>query len=129
MCQVNAELKLLVKERDTGTFVSMSLTGNLFCYSWKVINLHCERILLRVATLPCKVHYMEMLQAIKQKWQICVHFNSISIIPVPSPLHHYFSTTFALIFTEPESSYAQGTCKKTQECYKALKNIFVPAHV
>lgn len=74
----------------------MGLTGNLFCGSWKVINLHCERILLLVAILPCKVHYMEMLQAIKQKQRICLHFkldfhypilfSSVSLLP-----HHLLS--------------------------------------
>lgn len=89
-------IKTAGKNRDTGVFLSMGLTGNLFCCSWKVINLHCERILLLVAILPCKVHYMEMLQAIKQKQRIRLHFkldfyypillSSVSLLP-----HHLLS--------------------------------------
>lgn len=40
---INSELKLQVKNGDSGIFLSLSLTGNLFCSSWKVINLHCEK--------------------------------------------------------------------------------------
>lgn len=91
----------------------MGLTGNLFCCSWKVINLHCERILLLAAILPCKVHYMEMLQAIKQKQQICLHFKlnfhypilfSVSLLP-----HH-----LSFVFTEAGNWDTYGTWKKVQ---------------
>lgn len=126
MCQVNADLKLLVKEGDTGIFLSMSLTGNLLCYSWKVINLHCERILLRVATLPCKVHYMEMLQAIKQKWQICVHFklnfHYSSSISSPSlllgHLRSYFHRTWKLTCT--------GNLKEISRVLQSFERHFCP---
>lgn len=116
---INTELKLQVEKGDTGIFLSVSLTGNLFCYSWKVINLHCERILLLVATLPCKVHYMEMLQAIKQKRQICVHFklnfhyssffSSLSLL-----LYHlrsYFHRTWKLICTGNLKEMFKSTTK------------------
>lgn len=84
---INGELKPQVKNSDTSIFLSLILTGNLFCCSQEVINLHCKRILLLGAILPCKVHYMEMLQTIKQKKQICLHFKwkfQVSVPPLPT---------------------------------------------